>query len=100
MTPYAILLVKPTDSDEVIRKTYHVFARQTHPDKHVQDPEWYVYTTAYTAIKTADAREAWERQQAMLSGRCADCEGAGVRGTRMFKGKIRLCTTCKGMGRL
>jgi DnaJ-class molecular chaperone len=51
-------------------------------------------------VKTAAAREAWARRQSALSGACAICNGSGVLGTRMFKGKIRACDSCSGMGRL
>lgn len=102
MTPYAVLLVKPTDSDEVVRKTYHVLARASHPDRQMtQLPPagWYVATAAYTSIKTLQARTTWMDKQRLLSELCNDCDGIGVKGTRMFKGKIKLCATCKGEGR-
>lgn len=103
MTPYAVLLVKPTDSDEVIRRVYHDVARLEHPDV-VEGGEpseaWYTAATAYTLIKTEDARQAWATRQASLSGLCGQCNGCGVQGTRMFKGKIRVCDTCKGEGRV
>lgn len=102
MTPYAILAVKPNDSDEVIRKAYHDIAKQIHPDKAngVVSEGWHVYTAAYTAIKTSDARASWLRQQNLLANVCTACEGSGVRGTRMFKGVIRSCSSCAGKGRL
>lgn len=103
MTPYAVLLAKPTDTDETIRKLYHAIAREAHPDSAGPDMKpsdlWFAATEAYTAIKTEDRRARWEEQQALLSGRCTECEGSGVRGTRMFKGKIKLCGACKGGGR-
>lgn len=100
MTPYAILLVKPNDPDEFIRKTYHVFARESHPDFHpLKAIEWKRYTDAYTAIKTQEARDTLALKTSMLAGVCEDCNGSGVKGTRMFKGKIRYCETCKGEGR-
>lgn len=102
MTPYAILLVKPTDSDELIRKTYWKKAEKLHPDRNegFASPTWYTVTAAYVAIKTADARNKWAEQQEMLAGQCDTCDGIGVKGTRMFKGKIRLCEDCKGEGRV
>ena len=30
MTPYAVLLVRPTDTDAVVRKVYHALARANH----------------------------------------------------------------------
>lgn len=102
MTPYATLLVKPTDGDETIRKAYHVLAKQNHPDGAGWSGEpnaaWYATTAAYTAIKTFEARAAWKRQSDLLAGQCASCAGVGVLGTRMFKGKLRICMTCKGEG--
>jgi DnaJ-class molecular chaperone len=102
MTPYAVLLVKPTDSDEVIRKTYHRIAERNHPDANggVAGALWHAATAAYTTVKTEEKREAWAHKQALLSGLCTECEGYGVRGTRMFKGKIRVCAECKGEGRI
>ncbi len=102
MTPYAILLVKPTDGDEVIRKAYHAIAEEEHPDKtgRAVTERWYVATNAYTVIKTAAKRENWALAQRLLSGVCGQCGGTGVVGTRMFKGKIRVCGVCKGVGRL
>lgn len=102
MTPYAILLVKPTDDDATIRKAYHVIARKEHPDgagwRGEPSAAWYTVTAAYTAIKTLDARTTWERKQNLLAGECASCSGFGVLGTRMFKGRIRICKTCDGKG--
>lgn len=101
MTPYATLLVKPTDTDEVIRKTYHAIAREEHPDLTgmAVTERWQLTTAAYTAIKNADARFSWAKKQELLSGLCTTCEGSGVRGTRMFKSKIKLCSECEGEGR-
>lgn len=102
MTPYAILLVKPTDPDDVIRKAYHKHAETQHPDRNggVPGPQWKVTTDAYTAIKTEDARNNWALRLSLMAGVCENCDGSGVKGTRMFKGKIRLCEECKGVGRV
>ena len=102
MTPYALLLVKPNDPDEVIRKAYHAQAETQHPDANggTPGPQWYTATAAYNAIKTETLRQAWARRQGALAGLCATCEGSGVVGTRMFKGKIRLCNGCQGEGRV
>jgi DnaJ-class molecular chaperone len=102
MTPYATLLVKPTDGDEVVRKAYHRIAETNHPDANggAAGPLWYSVTAAYTAIKTHDARAEWALRQSNLAGLCERCEGFGVTGTRMFKGKIKACDVCKGEGRL
>jgi DnaJ-class molecular chaperone len=101
MTPYAILLVKPTDSDDDIRKTYQVFARATHADLNLHKrEEWERYTSAYTLVKTEEARMKWGKRQSTMAGLCGDCDGCGVRGTRRFKGKIQVCSACKGEGRI
>ena len=104
MTPYAILLVKPSDSDEVIRKTYYVLARDSHPDVvgtgSVARAKWELATEAYNAIKTEELRTVWTHHAALLAGLCAKCAGAGTVGTRMFKGKIRVCEACCGEGRV
>lgn len=101
MTPYAILTVKPADADETIRKAYHAIAREEHPDKTglAVTERWQAATTAYAAVKTAAKREDWLKRQSLLSGFCADCAGSGVRGSRMFKGRVKLCAACEGAGR-
>ena len=103
-TPYAILLVKPTDSDEVIRKAYHILARASHPDIVGTGPAtratWHRVTEAYNQVKTQELRDTLQKRSALLSGECVRCKGAGVTGTRMFKGTIKLCEECKGEGRL
>ena len=104
VTPYCVLLCKPTDPDEVIRKAYHVLARLSHPDSVGTGPvareAWARATDAYNQVKTAELREALAERQALLSGLCAACDGAGVKGTRMFKGKITACSECGGEGRM
>jgi DnaJ-class molecular chaperone len=102
MTPYAILMVRPSDSDASIRAAYHTQARRYHPDAVPggAQPQWYTYTGAYQAIKTEAARAAWEARQALLSGRCLTCRGRGVAGSRAAGGKIRLCAVCGGEGRM
>lgn len=109
MTPYAVLLAKPNDSDETIRRLYHAIARHCHPDAcrgllpyttEKLNERWHTATEAYSAIKTPELRESWATRQKLLSGVCAACEGSGVAGTRMFKGTIRECKECKGEGRV
>jgi DnaJ-class molecular chaperone len=109
MTPYCVLLAKPNDSDEVIRKLYHGLVRHCHPDAQRGLPEaskvkltarWHEFTTAYSAIKTDALRSQWAASQFLLSGQCGKCAGSGVVGTRMFKGRIMECKECKGEGRL
>jgi len=108
-TPYAVLLAKPNDSDETVRKLYHELVRYCHPDAQRGLPEvskvkltarWHEFTTAYSAIKTDALRSSWAASRFLLSGQCATCKGCGVTGTRMFKGKIKLCKDCGGEGRV
>jgi DnaJ-class molecular chaperone len=101
-TPYAFLLVKPSDPDEAIRKAYWVVAQVHHPDRNggVAGELWAPATAAYDAIKTDEARARWAAKQHLLAGTCTVCGGCGVVGTRMFKGKIRLCAECGGNGRI
>ena len=101
LTPYAVLLVKPTDTDEVIRKAYHALARTAHPDITVgQAIFWERYNSAYAAIETVEEREAWKKERSMLSGLCGACEASGVVGTRLFGGEIEVCAGCGGRGRV
>ena len=102
LSPYATLLVRPTDSDDTIRAAYHEASKRLHPDRTggVASEEWYEVKTAYELIETAELRAKWLRQFKTLSGVCADCKGYGVRGTRIGKAKIRSCGACDGYGRV
>ena len=109
MTPYAVLLAKHTDSDDTIRRLYHAIVRYCHPDalrgmpQDSQDKlrlQFHRVTEAYNLIKTDALRTVWSHRQELLSGNCAACKGTGTAGTRMFKGVIRVCGTCKGEGRV
>jgi len=101
MTPYATLLVRPMDDDKIIRTSYHALIKGHHPDDNggTADDTWYTVTKAYSAIKTEEKRNVWAHQQKLLAGVCTACKGVGVQGTRMFKGKIRVCECCSGKGR-
>jgi DnaJ-class molecular chaperone len=107
-TPYVVLLAKPNDSDETIRRLYHAIVRYCHPDaqrglseyaKVELTERWHTVTVAYNTVKTDSLRSAWAATQFLLSGQCGKCAGSGVVGTRMFKGKIRVCEECGGNGR-
>lgn len=109
LTPYAVLLARPADSDETIRRLYHNIARYTHPDAIARFPEpgrskareeWYRATEAYTAIKTEPVRRALELTTNRLSGVCTACRGFGVKGSRLGGAKVRICEACKGEGRV
>jgi DnaJ-class molecular chaperone len=104
MTPYAVLLCRPLDSDETIRAAFHGIVRQgaLHPDLERTDRvrgEWHEVNDAYQAIKTETLRIQWQHAQALFAGKCAQCRGYGVRGTRSAGGKITVCVACEGRGR-
>lgn len=102
MTPYAILLCKPSDSDETIRRLYHKHAEAHHPDVNggAADEQWYAATSAYSAIKTEEKRFEWRQRHCLLSGLCHKCASAGVVGSRLAGGKIKVCVACGGKGRV
>ena len=101
MTPWAVLLVRPTDDDATIRRVYHALARLEHPDGTgaAPDPAWYAATEAYGQLKTLKTRETWLHEVQLLSGTCTTCDGLGVTGSRAAGGKIKICITCSGEGR-
>lgn len=106
MTPYAILQVRPADSDDDIRKRFHVLARHCHPDAILTrrgtnflklKSDWELYSGAYAKVKTAALRVEWERQQGLLAGQCSRCEGYGITGGALKP--VEVCTKCHGEGR-
>ena len=102
LTPYAVLGVKNTDSDDTIRRAYHVVARTEHPDASVggkPTPAWYISTEAYTAIKSVLARIQWEAQLRIAAKVCIKCRGYGVSGSRVGGGSVGTCKGCNGTGR-
>lgn len=105
MTPWAVLLVKPLDSDLTIRQAFHDQARTQHPDAGGIDGKpgsrWHLIVEAYGLVKTAELRAAWERGQTRLSGRCPACDGSGVAWRRTGRDRaVKLCPRCAGEGRL
>ncbi len=102
MTPYALLLVRPTDTDLTIRQRFHVLSRQQHPDRDGGNGEpgalWFQLTEAYSQIKTSGLRAVWARRQAVRARGCPACYGAGVAGTTSLGGRVRLCAECGGEG--
>lgn len=106
MTPYAVLLVRPLDSDLTIKHAFHRLAETCHPDKFPagQTPEqatlWYAIAKAYTLIKSVDLRQYWELHHSAFSGLCESCSGTGVRGGRVGRMKVRVCDNCAGEGRV
>ena len=107
MTPYALLLVKPTDEDAVIRRRFHILAKSEHPDRPGADgvpgTMWYVLKAAYEAVETQERRDNWARRQAHLSGLCTACRGCGVTwrrvGVAARQGPV-VCASCAGAGRV
>ena len=107
MTPYAELLVRPADSDDVIRARFHELARRCHPDvvltRHGTDwrrlaAEWARCSGAYALVKTQALRDAWERSEALIAGRCRACRGVGITGGALKKATV--CAGCRGEGRV
>jgi DnaJ domain len=101
VTPYAVLLCRPSDGDAVIRKAYHALVRSEHPDANdgEEGARWAELTGAYNAIKTEALRDRWAASRHLRAGSCAACDGCGTTGTRRFKGVVRLCVACGGRGR-
>ena len=101
MTPYAVLLVRPQDTDLTIRQRYHALITDQHPDRAgaagVPGPKWFAYTTAYSAIKTQTARNQWFTLR-KLRRACPACKGYGVTGSRVAGSKLVVCVTCAGQG--
>jgi DnaJ-class molecular chaperone len=100
LTPYAVLLVRPSDGDDTVRAAFHEIARRSHPDSHDQSLSalWYLATMAYAALKTAKARDTWLAKQIKLSGLCGICKGYGIVVER--RREVRVCTACEGEGRI
>lgn len=104
MTPYAILLCRPSDADLTIRQRFHALSKAQHPDRAggggVPGPLWFVITTAYGLVKSSKAREAYAASLRGLSRLCPVCDGYGVRGSRAAGGRLRACDGCRGEGRV
>jgi DnaJ-class molecular chaperone len=105
MTPYAILMIRPVDTDDAIRARFHALARGCHPDVVLPDgdqerltADWHRYADAYSLVKTAALRAAWERSEALLAGRCWPCRGVGVVGGALKAATV--CPACRGEGRV
>jgi DnaJ-class molecular chaperone len=99
MTPFASLLVLPTDDDDRIRCAYHALSRLHHPDRAggAPGPRWYEIAAAYAAVKTVAARARWAWEMELAAGSCPACAGYGVQGSRITK--VRLCPACGGEGK-
>lgn len=100
MTPYAVLLVRPLNTDDEIRKRFQQLAVHHHPDRDgaggTPGPLWYYITAAYTAIKTEAKRKALEEELKHSAGVCGTCAGSGVTGRKV----VQVCASCLGMGRI
>ena len=101
LTPYAVLLLRPSATDDEIRQRFHALAKDQHPDRDgaggAPGPLWFTLTAAYTSIKSQPSRDAWERAEALRSRRCASCKGVGTTGGRL--GGVKVCAACAGTGR-
>lgn len=104
LTPYAELLVRPSMDDKEVRRAFHALVSRPearHPDCDgkggVPGPRWYAVAGAYSKLKTAASRAAWEAGMRALSSTCPDCDGFGVQGSRLTR--VRLCAGCGGAGR-
>ena len=105
MTPYSVLLVKPTDDDLTIRKRFHELSKANHPDRPgaggVPGPLWQVLVDAYGQVKTAALRAQWCRAQSQLARLCTICGGNGVTWRRVGKDRSPIiCEKCNGEGRV
>ena len=104
-TPYAFLLVKPSDDDLTIRKRFHELSKGQHPDRPgaggVRGPLWQPLVDAYGQVKTVGNRTAWHRAQSQLARLCASCSGNGVTWKRVGRDKgAVVCSVCDGEGRV
>jgi DnaJ-class molecular chaperone len=102
LTPYAVLLVKPTDDDGGIRKRFHDLSRIYHPDANggVPDERWHGAVVAYNAVKTAELRLELARRTHGTAGVCLQCDGCGVVWSRLKpRYPPRVCEKCDGRGR-
>jgi len=103
LTPWAELLVRPEDPDEVIRRAYHAVARREHSDATADGtpgPRWHAVTAAYCALKTEALRSRWLAARAGLARLCTACGGLGVTWRRVGKDKAaKVCMGCQGAGR-
>lgn len=101
LTPYAVLRLRPSATDDEVRQRFHALAKDQHPDRDgasgVPGPAWHALTAAYTSIKTQAKRDAWERLEALHSRRCKVCAGTGTAGGRL--GGVKICASCRGEGR-
>ena len=104
MTPYAVLLVRPTDDDLTIRKAFHRLAELHHPDKNngASSQDWIAAVEAYSLVKTAQLRADLERRGAALSSVCKECGGFGVKSSSLLgrSGAVKSCIACHGEGRI
>jgi DnaJ-class molecular chaperone len=102
VTPYAVLLVKPTDDDLTIRKRFHELSWILHPDRNYGTPgaSWQAVIDAYQQVKTQERRTDWCSTQGQLARMCIGCQGYGVTWRRVGKDKsAAICSACGGEGR-
>lgn len=105
MTPYAVMCIKPSDDDQVIRKRFHELSKSQHPDRDgaggVPGPQWQALVDAYGQVKTVGHRTAWHQAQVHLARLCSTCEGLGVIWRRVGRDRSPIiCEKCNGEGRV
>lgn len=100
LTPYAVLLVKPTDGDVAIRKRFHELSRLYHPDTGSDErQQWQATVDAYNAIKLPELRVDLHRKTQKRAYVCSTCLGCGVVWSRVKpNARANRCATCKGAG--
>jgi hypothetical protein len=102
MTPYAAMLLDYALADDAaVSARFRTLAAPEHPDARggAPGPQWYGFTAAYSAVKSAVARDRWRTAQTARSGGCKACNGWGVV-ILGAKRRVRVCEGCKGEGRI
>jgi hypothetical protein len=104
LTPWAELLVRPVDGDDVVRRAWHAIARVEHADATADrrpGPRWQAAKAAYEAVEDEAARMRWAAALAHQAGLCAVCVGFGVTWRRVGKDRgAKVCAACGGEGKV
>lgn len=100
-THYSALSVRPGSSDHDIRAKYLELAVQFHPDKRPADLEYFkTITAAYSVLKDADRRRAYDMALKLFGNQCEGCKGTGTQRFSVGFSKVREsdCQFCEGTG--
>ncbi|TFB76227.1 heat-shock protein [Cryobacterium glaciale] len=62
-TPYEVLGVSPTATDDELRRAYRLLLRQTHPDVGGSAPKFHVVQLAWERIGSPENRAAYDRRR-------------------------------------